>query len=250
LRGIWALLGEELRLSAQRAAWTAAALSFFGMAGVAALKMLPDLLPEGAVLPVEMTATEAVRGYVRTLYQIGSLVSVMLGMDVVSGEVERGTLEPLLSAPVSVGSVFLVKLAARLAALSAGVAVSAAVTWCYAVSVFGPTDLARALLASAYALLPISSGALCAAGASALCRSQSSSALLGAAATLGLFAASRVAPWWLTPFGRAELAYEILSGGAAGLAEALGGTSLALLILLAADLAALLAAERMERWWG
>ncbi len=250
MRGIWALLGEELRLSAQRAVWTAAALSFFGMAGVAALKMLPELLPEGAVLPVEMTASEAVRGYVRTLYQIGSLVSVMLGMDVVSGEVEGGTLEPLLSAPVSVGSVFLAKLAARLAALAAGVAASAAVTWCYAVSVFGPTDLARTLAASAYALLPISSGALCAAGASALCRSQSSSALLGAAATLGLFAASRVGPRWLTPFGRAELAYEILDGGLGGLARPIVETSLALLILLAADLAALLAAERMERWWG
>ena len=110
----------------------------FGLGTPLLLKYLHVLIPadEAIIMPPEFTATDAVKGYLDTLNQVGLIAAILLAMGTVARERESGTAALTLSKPVGSGSFIVAKLAVLALVFGIGIAVGAIGCYIYTVILF------------------------------------------------------------------------------------------------------------------
>ncbi len=153
MRGFSAFLGKEFLEAVRSYKLFIMLIVFaaFGMMNPLVAKLTPDLM--AAFLPAGMTldlpapsALDSWTQFFKNISQIGLIIMVVVFSGVLSQEVGRGSLIPLLTKGLSRVSVIAAKLVAMVAIWTGSVAVCFGVTWGYTVYLF-PGDQVDHLLA-------------------------------------------------------------------------------------------------------
>lgn len=126
----------------------------FGLASPLIANFTPQLLSsiEGAeqfaeLIP-EPTAADAVGQYIKNLTQFGFILAILLGMDAVAGEKEKGTAAMILSKPMSRWAFILSKFSAQTIIYTLGFVIATLGAYYYTIILFGPFDFVDFLVIS------------------------------------------------------------------------------------------------------
>ena len=118
----------------------------FGLTSPLIANFTPQLLSsiEGAeqfaeLIP-EPTAADGVGQYIKNLTQFGFILAILLGMDAVAGEKEKGTTAMILSKPMSRWAFILSKFSAQTIVYTLGFVIATLGAYYYTIVLFGPFD--------------------------------------------------------------------------------------------------------------
>ena len=118
----------------------------FGLTSPLIANFTPQLLSsiEGAeqfaeLIP-EPTAADGVSQYIKNLTQFGFILAILLGMDAVAGEKEKGTTAMILSKPMSRWAFILSKFSSQTIVYTLGFLIATLGAYYYTIVLFGPFD--------------------------------------------------------------------------------------------------------------
>lgn len=149
------LLWKEFKSNARLWFAVVVGLTVLGMMSVLVMVLLPNITPEEyrALLP-EPSPMLALTDCVGNLWQIGGLVACVIAAASIPAEVERGTMELVLSSPVRPWEIIASKYISRAVMIAIAVYTSALATWAYS-HVLGGYPIARIIIAATYLILAL-----------------------------------------------------------------------------------------------
>ncbi len=114
---------------------------FFGLMSPPVAKLAPQIvesaLPKGMSIEIpEPTILDSFGQYFKNLAQLGILAVILLSMGLVSEEKSKGTLQLIVTKPVSRGAVVLSKFVAQTLLIISSMAVSGVVCYLYSIVIF------------------------------------------------------------------------------------------------------------------
>jgi len=145
------------------------------------LKMIPNLPPDMAALMLKLpapTLKDAIDQYAKNASQFGVLLVIVLTMNAIAQERERGTAAMLFSKPVKRGAFILSKWLVGMATVTIAVIVSGIACYIYTVVLFSFLPLGKYLIFNLFLLLFLGVYLSLALMASALARTQSTAAAI------------------------------------------------------------------------
>jgi ABC-2 type transport system permease protein len=177
------------------------------------LRSIPDIPPEFADLIPEPSLNDSIDQYAKNASQFGVLLVIVLTMNVIAQERERGTAAMLFSKPVKRSAVVLSKWLAGMTTVTISVILSSIACAVYTVILFGDLPLGKYLIFNLLLLLFLAVYLSLALLASALARSQAMAAAMafgGLAVLLVLSSLPRINNY--CPVGLLNWGSEILYG--------------------------------------
>ncbi len=161
IRGEWAVFAaavqkEFVQLWRTRRMLVAGAVFLvFGMGSPLIAKVIPDVfksvagMEQFAGLIPTPTAVDAMAQYIKNISQFGFVLALLLGMNTVSGEKERGVAPMILSKPMPRWAFLLAKFAAQAGVFLLCFGLAGAGAYYYTLVLFGPLEIGPYLLANA-----------------------------------------------------------------------------------------------------
>jgi ABC-2 type transport system permease protein len=208
------------------------------------LRNIPDIPPEFVALIPEPSLKDAIGQYAKNASQFGVLLVIVLTMNVIAQERERGTAAMLFSKPVKRSAFVLSKWLAGMVTVTAGVIVSSIACAIYTVILFGGLPIGKYLIFNLLLLLFLAVYLSMALLASALARNQGMAAAIAfgfLAILLILSSLPRISNY--CPAGLLNWGAEILSGSNTTYWPAL---VISLVIVVGSLLTACFSLERQE----
>lgn len=142
------LLLKELKETRMQGIAFVVVLVFFGASSLLLQKFIPELVPENLAEAFEPSLVAGLGEYVGNSLQMGSIVAILITIAALAGEREMGTLELLLTRPVSRAQIVMAKFLMRMSYVFLGNFISALVTWYYAIYLFKPFPLSKLMLSA------------------------------------------------------------------------------------------------------
>jgi ABC-2 type transport system permease protein len=177
------------------------------------LRTIPDIPPEFAALIPEPSLKDSIDQYAKNTSQFGVLLVIVLTMNVIAQERERGTAAMLFSKPVRRSAVVLSKWLAGMTTITVSVIISSIACAIYTAILFGGLPLGKYLIFNLLLLLFLAVYHSVALLASALARTQGMAAAIafgGLAVLLVLSSLPRINNF--SPIGLLNWGSALLSG--------------------------------------